>query len=485
MREQHFTANSIVPAPPSTVESLERRVLLSAAYYVSVTGDDASPGTDPSQPWRHVQKAFDAATPGSTVTVMPGRYNEKVTLNVSGNETDGYITFQAGTGGPVVISGKGLPGRSIVSIANRSYVRIVGFEIRDNLKVVDGSGVRLIESNHHVEIRNNKIHTITGTSAMGITVYGTDPVRGISDVVIDGNEVYRCQPAPSEAISVDGNVHDFAVTNNYVHEVNNIGIDIAGGYGISPDPATDGVRNGVVSGNRVTNARWRGRGQFAAGIYVDGARDLVVEKNTTWRNDVGVIVGSLHAGVVASNVTVRNNVIHANTKAGLIVGGRDESVGRVQNCQVVNNTLYRNATRRPDHAEIKVQWASNNRIANNVISGNKGAVLVEEGAGATDNASDHNVYYSPGGTTRARFTWAGKAYTGWDALRSGSFQEFNSVFADPLLTDPRRGNWHLAAGSPALNAGDPLFAPAAGETDIDGHPRLLGERVDAGADEAA
>jgi hypothetical protein len=257
------------PPPNPAIESLESRTLLAASYFVSTLGDDANPGTDPAQAWRHIQKAFDAATPGSTVTVLSGKYTEKLVLNVSGNATDGFITFQAE--GKVVISGKKLPGADVISINNRNYVKIVGFEIRDNRKVNNGSGIRLTEANSFVEIRNNRITKITGTSAMGITVYGTDPAAGISNLVIDGNEVFRCQPAPSEAIVLNGNVHDFAVTNNYVHQVNNIGMDFIGGEGRSADPATDFARNGLVAGNRVTRAAHRGGGRDAAGVYVDGA----------------------------------------------------------------------------------------------------------------------------------------------------------------------------------------------------------------------
>jgi len=43
-------------------------------------------------------------------------------------------------------------------------------------------------------------------------------------------------------------------------------------------------------------------------------------------------------------------------------------------------------------------------------------------------------------------------------------------------------NLHLAAGSPAINRGDPASSPS---TDIDGQARPLGGTADAGADEAA
>jgi hypothetical protein len=53
-----------------------------------------------------------------------------------------------------------------------------------------------------------------------------------------------------------------------------------------------------------------------------------------------------------------------------------------------------------------------------------------------------------------------------------------------LAIDPRlRADYHLQAGSPCRNAGDPLYAPAGEEKDMDGEPRVAAARVDIGADE--
>ncbi len=43
------------------------------------------------------------------------------------------------------------------------------------------------------------------------------------------------------------------------------------------------------------------------------------------------------------------------------------------------------------------------------------------------------------------------------------------------------GDLRLQAGSPCINAGDPAFVPQAGETDLEGHARVLCGRVDIGA----
>lgn len=58
-----------------------------------------------------------------------------------------------------------------------------------------------------------------------------------------------------------------------------------------------------------------------------------------------------------------------------------------------------------------------------------------------------------------------------------------NINVDPLFIDPDNGDYHLTADSPCVDAGDPEFVPEEGETDIDGQPRVVGERVDMGADE--
>ena len=96
-----------------------------SSFYVSTTGDDSNPGTQ-TAPWRTVQHAADTARAGCTVNVRGGIYQELVSINASGNATDGHITFRGYPGEMAVLdAGHRIPnGRSaILTIHNRKSVR--------------------------------------------------------------------------------------------------------------------------------------------------------------------------------------------------------------------------------------------------------------------------------------------------------------------------------------------------------------------------
>ena len=180
-----------------------------AEVYVSPAGDDASPGTVKA-PWRTIQHAADTATAGSTVNVHGGTYPERVTINVSGNSRDGYVTFRSYPGETAILDGERLTpeGRSaLLLIQNKSYVRIQGFEIR-NYRTDDPRrtpmGISVLGAGSHIELLKNNVHHIEqtfagrdapgrGANGFGIAVYGTDARTPITDLVVDGNEVH--QPA--------------------------------------------------------------------------------------------------------------------------------------------------------------------------------------------------------------------------------------------------------------------------------------------------
>ncbi len=429
-----------------------------------------------------IQAALDAASAGDTIHVADGVYAEKLVFPNSGDAVGGPITLQAAVGAHPVLDGTGIVGADMILIDSRSFVRVLGFEIRNDLGVNDGSGIRVIGNGTDIEIRDNVIHDIRGQHAMGITVYGTD-VAPIRNLTIDGNQIFDCEPFSSEALTLNGNVTDFEVANNLVRDVNNIGIDFIGGEtDIQPDP-TKVARNGVCRGNTVMRAKENTVGGFAAGIYIDGGRDIIVERNVVTGCDLGIEVGAENAGIVASGVMVRDNFVWANEKVGIVFGGFKASVGRANDNFFLNNTLYKNDTLHEGFGELWIQFAENNTVRNNVLYANDQNVLTFSEAGNVNNQLDYNLWFAESGEAQAAFDWQGNEYLGLAAFRGGSGQAANSSFAPPQLIDPVNGDLHVAATSPAVDAGDPGFVPATGETDIDGAPRVIAARVDIGADE--
>ncbi|MEW6271435.1 MAG: right-handed parallel beta-helix repeat-containing protein, partial [Thermodesulfobacteriota bacterium] len=431
-----------------------------------------------------IQAALDAAQAGDTVLVREKAtpYFEKIVFPRSGSAGAGFISLEAYPGETPVLDGTGVPGADMVLIEDRSWVRIQGFEIRNNLNVNDGSGVRVLGAGSHVEIRDNRIHDVRGKHALGITVYGTEAAP-IGDLVIDGNEIHDCEPASSEALALNGNVDGFAVTNNVVRDVNNIGIVFIGGEtDIQPDP-TKVARNGVCRGNRVERARSSYGGGFAGGIYVDGGRDIVIENNAVTESDLGIEIGAENPGRVASGIVVRSNVVHHNDKAGIVFGGYAAGVGRVRDSEIRNNTTFENDTLGEGYGELWIQYAEDNVVRNNVFVSTSANLLLASYGGNAGNVLEHNVWWAPGGEAAALFVWNGDQHAGFAAYRAATGQDASSTFADPLLVAPGAGDFHLAPLSPAVNAGDPATAVAPGEADLDGSPRLSGPRVDAGADE--
>lgn len=448
--------------------------------YVALTGADGNPGTAQS-PWRTLQHAADRVTPGTTVLVQPGTYFEKVQIRVSGSATGGYITFQAD--GPVVLSGAGVAGAHMIHLENRRYVRIVGFDIRDNTKVDTGSGIWIDGTGDHLELRNNRVHEIRGADAMGIAVYGRSALSPISDLVVEGNEIFDCDPAQSEALVLNGNVTRFRVANNLVHDVNNIGIDFIGGEGTCPDPEQDAARDGVCVGNRVWRARSSYGGGYGAGIYVDGGRNIVIEGNEVQQCDLGIEVGAENPGSITSGVIVRGNLIHRNDKVGLIFGGYEAAAGRVVDCEFLNNTCYKNDILADGNGEIAIQYAERNIIRNNIFFCGLQNVLLTSFTRSTGNVLDYNLWFAEVGADRAVFVWSGVTVRGLDTFRARSAQGQHSIFADPRLADADQGGFHLLPESPAIDAGSPGNAAVAGAMDFDGEPRVSHGLIDIGADE--
>jgi hypothetical protein len=437
---------------------------------------------------------------------MAGTYNEKVNINVSGSAAFGYITFQNYGSDTVIMDGTGLSvsgSASMLNIDSKSYIRIKGLQVcnlKTSTKGAVPMGIFITGTAGNIEIRSNYIHHIANTAAIaaggsgrdahGLAVYGTSGITPISNLVIDGNEIAFCTLGSSESMVVNGNVDGFQITNNVVHDNDNIGIDCIGFEGTAP--ANDQTRNGLVRGNTVYNITSYsnpsyGTGIMAAdGIYVDGGRDIIIERNLVHHADIGIEVASEHSGKTTTGVTVRNNLIYKCSYTGLAFGGYTSTVGWTSGCVFENNTLIQNDTSNSWTGDILVQQSHDNVVRNNIIYTSAQNVAMTNPFGSTrsyNNTFDYNLYFTPGGSGAAIFNWNNKDYYSFAAYRSGSGQDVHSIFADPLFANLALFDIRLQLGSMAVDAGDPNYPPALDVQDLYGKLRLSGAGIDIGASE--
>ena len=287
---------------------------------------------------------------------------------------------------------------------------------------------------------------------------------------------------------LNGNVEKFVVSNNVVHDNDNIGIDFIGYEGENPNPAVDRARDGTVVGNLVYNINSYGNPAYgtersAGGIYVDGGTNILIERNIVHHSNLGVELASEHRGKNTSYITLRDNFFYDNTQTGIAMGGYDKRRGSTENCVIVNNTLYNNYTQGDWGAELYVQFDTRyNVIKNNVIYANSSRRFIESWSDVmTDNIVDYNFYFAPGGGTDGTWIWKNVTYTTFDAYQSGSGNDANGLVGlDPLLVSTTTPDLHLQSTSPAIDRGQNLAE--AGPYDIDGQTRIQ-NIIELGADE--
>lgn len=471
-----------------------------SSFYVSKSGSNNNSGSF-TAPWLTIQHAANSVTAGATVYVEAGVYNESVNFPASGTSSN-YITFTNYPGQTATIDGTGLSvsgTQGLINIVSQSYVTINGFEIRNYTTSSSGptpAGIWVTGSGSGVQLLNNKVHNITTKSeaagnAFGIAVYGTSATP-ITLITISGNQLYSLKTGNSESMNVDGNVTHFSITNNIVHDNDNIGIDAIGFEGVGPT-GNDQAKYGEISGNTVYNITSYGNpaygNQYAAdGIYCDGCAYTIIERNTVHNTDLNMEAASEHKGRNASYVTIRNNLFYNANAVGVSIGGYASGVGGSDHIVVVNNTLYNNNTKNQG-AEFQIQYhssSSTNIFENNVVYAGTQNVWIYSYVGGSLAAANFNDYYSKAGYSQGTsITWGNNSsYATYAAYQTKTGEDKSSPNANPLFVNLTSNppNLDLQSGSPAINVGSTGLTCSVGycgsgtsiygATDYAGNPRI-------------
>lgn len=434
-----------------------------ANYYVAKNGNNSGPGTE-AQPWLTVQHAANQVAAGDTVHVKAGTYHERVVLKRSGSAAGGYITFKNFSGDKPILDGSSFGSGNMVYGINVSYMKFQGFHIK-NYK---GGGIYLGGEASHLEIRNNELSNQTFTQpgnghAIWVNAYhypaGWPNVifTKITDLIIDNNYIHDVQTGFDngfdEALTISYDISRFQITNNLLERVSYIGIDCIGKgpSWLSAIPHGNVFpHEGIIAHNVVRDS---GHDGADTGIYLDGAKNIVIEKNQVYNMTGHGIVTSTEAPTFTTeNIIVRYNELWNNMRnlsPGSTYHGMSESI------RAVHNVLYSN---KPNSRNIALMKGDDVIVKNNISHNITGNFHVEHYFGAESypfiNFNNHypsNVF----------FQYKGAYYNSFHLWQAAGFGP-NSINSDPRFVSLANKDFHLQPNSAAIDAGDFLTKTTSG-----------------------
>ena len=446
-----FTGLSVAPRSkylhigPEALKAAEKPAIPGRTFYVSSAASDGSPTGRNDKPFISISQALNEISDlgaNDTVIVLPGIYNEQVTINKGGNES-GDFSLRALTKHTAFIRSPS-DTYSAVNIV-KDYVVVDGFDVKAG---GTGHGIEatFLDANprsrgpHHIRIINNVCHNNPG-SGIGVA-YG-------DYYLIEKNICYD-------------NCH----TNGYQGS----GISIYSARAVfDQSPGFHNfVRNNLCSWNI--------------------AIDLPGHPEPPHSDANGIIIDDFHnsqtKGGVAYNfhTLVENNIVNNN-------GGKGIQIYLSDNVVIRNNTSYHN-NRDPLNpgtwrGELSNALASNNTWINNLAVANP--AINQYNTAISDNDKDpylnHNVLWY----NNLTFNGEQRDPSIFSSSRNRSlvdYSPYNNIFGlDPLfisagdtLTTP---NFRLRPDSPAVGAGTTAFG--IGSVDYDGRTRNEEGPVDIGA----
>lgn len=344
------------------------------AIYASPNGNGNGSFASPYE----LQEAIDNVKPGQTIYLRGGTYNPKTYeayfLNCKGNENN-YITIRPYKNEKVTITNTNSTEEAYGFMVESEYVILEGIEIA-NIYAECAYGIAFWDGGqNHIIIRNCEIHHIQTTTkdpnnwdagANAILLFGQGK-NPINNIAIMNNYCHDNVNGWSENISTSGNCEYIYVFENHVSDNTNIGIDFYGNAGYCSTPSLDQPRYCIAANNYIDNNLC----SYAdcAGLYVDGARDIILQYNKIVNCQYGIEIGSeeRNDAYPVTNILVRSNICQKNKVLALRIGGYETNkTGTVKNTLVLNNTFIDNSLEEK-YAEIILAKIDGVEIKNNLI----------------------------------------------------------------------------------------------------------------------
>lgn len=398
---------------------------------INVPGDAAS-----------IQAGINAASNGDTVLVAPGTYVENIDFK-------GKAITVTSSGGPTKTTIDGGQKGIVVNFAsNETRASVInGFTITDDgpplPAQVTVTAVGIFVGGANPTITNN---VITNNRGFGIEVYsGSAYISGNTitntSTAGDPRQDFGCDYDDGDGIFIQGASNTIVdppvIDHNTIEQ--NVGHCLGGGIGLFAAAVSTIISNNIIANNQSLG--------YGGGVYDNGSASLY--QNLIYNNVSGVAGGGVYLSLSSQingatgplNVFITNNTIYGNTISvnpliiGAWVDGSQVALpGYVSQFGFFNNLVIANDS----YAAIAC-WPTYQYLS-----------------GAPPVVVNSDVINS-----------AGPTYGGWCTSPAGT----GNISVDPKFKNPAGGDFHLQAGSPAIDTGFNA-APGLLATDLDGNPRI-------------
>jgi len=421
------------------IVALASGVSMAATYYVSIGGNDNNPGTSGS-PWATLQKAANTMVAGDTTIVTNGTY-------VGFRQTD---SKQGTSGSPITIKAQNVRGVTLNAVpSGQKHNGVVELEgkwdtgnamaywVVDGFVVDGGSAHRAIDTRNtnHLTVKNCTTH-----HAKNGTGVSTGLFAAFCDYAfIQGNISYS---NTEHGCYTNNSADNGTVTNNTWYSNTSLGHHMNG------------------------DASQGGDGQMTGWL---------IERNTSYSNGSN---GYDADGVSSS--TWKNNLAYANVSKALQMTQVDGTSNPTSD-RIVNNTFLT-----PTGGFFVLNFAegsggggSSNVIENNILyhadynNSSRGSIDYVSSWVST-LTSDYNVVVDHLGMDDAASMYS---LATWRSTFNKDMHSLVCTDTNALFVNAGGNDYHLKAGSPAINAGTTL---ADVTTDKDGNSRPQGGAQDIG-----
>jgi hypothetical protein len=405
-------------------------------FYVSPSGTDTACVS--GNTFATVQQAADCVNAGDTVRIMPGTYNEQVSIAQSGTENN-YITFMSDDpGNKAVITSDATYG--VVQIRDTDYIKLKQLDIRSTLTGT-GRGIA-------VRIRGDSVGNVVEECdvltesrnwySAGISIWGENDPVGPSNTLIQDNYI---------TTTASGNDGPFGVilnekTDNTVIRRNSIIGDFYDNIAASPNFWVAGNSNYYIYDN-----------------VIDDSNDDCIEAEgggmnvAIWNNMISncwMFCIATTPVIVGPTYIFRNTCVDTLSDGGHVKLGSWSAGGSYGYTYFYHNTLYQSSG-------MIVAYYGNSGIVDNMFFRNNimethgtSYIIYETGPetiGAVDY--DYNSMYSRG-SNPIRWMSVSMPYDDW---RLDYGQEAHGIWGQQDFVNVGGGDFHLQSSATAIDKG--------------------------------